>query len=200
MLLQIERNHLKCCVLGMPPGRLCVSGTSHWMETLGQTQDLLKKFLWLAQKCLGIIQKKLQSMSGVTEVWTDLLSIYLLVFTFYIISEWYRTTLTLQEDPCKKYYEALIVNPILLVSPMKVRTVSLLCSSTHEKLSWACLTCFMVIFTGHHYDHRHLFYRPSEAHRTRHQRVSQGLTERPALYAPDTCASFNRTICRGMKL
>ncbi|KAK3533350.1 hypothetical protein QTP70_017166 [Hemibagrus guttatus] len=33
--------------------------------------------------------------------------------------EWFRTTWTLQDDPCKKYYEALIVNPILLVSPMK---------------------------------------------------------------------------------
>ncbi|XP_053490075.1 chloride channel CLIC-like protein 1 isoform X2 [Ictalurus furcatus] len=41
------------------------------------------------------------------------------------IKEWYRTTLTLQEDPCKKYYEALIVNPILLVSPMKAITMTI---------------------------------------------------------------------------
>lgn len=35
-------------------------------------------------------------------------------------AEWYRSTLTLQDDPCKKYYENLIVNPILLVPPTKV--------------------------------------------------------------------------------
>ncbi|TRY96943.1 hypothetical protein DNTS_014288 [Danionella cerebrum] len=40
-------------------------------------------------------------------------------------SEWYRTTLTLQDDPCKKYYEVLIVNPLLLVAPTKAITVTI---------------------------------------------------------------------------
>lgn len=34
--------------------------------------------------------------------------------------EWFRSTWTLQDDPCKKYYEVLMVNPILLVPPTKV--------------------------------------------------------------------------------
>ncbi|KAI4894766.1 hypothetical protein NFI96_013541 [Prochilodus magdalenae] len=36
--------------------------------------------------------------------------------------EWFRTTWTLQDDPCKQYYEVLIVNPILLVPPTKAIT------------------------------------------------------------------------------
>lgn len=34
--------------------------------------------------------------------------------------EWYRSTWTLQDDPCQKYYELLMVNPLLLVPPTKV--------------------------------------------------------------------------------
>ncbi|KAF5894711.1 chloride channel CLIC-like protein 1 isoform X1, partial [Clarias magur] len=41
------------------------------------------------------------------------------------IKEWYRTTWTLQDDPCKKYYEILLVNPILLVPPTKAISVTL---------------------------------------------------------------------------
>lgn len=41
------------------------------------------------------------------------------------LSEWYRRTLTLQDDPCKKYYEVLVVNPILLVPPTKAITVTI---------------------------------------------------------------------------
>ncbi|KAI5610217.1 chloride channel CLIC-like protein 1 isoform X3, partial [Silurus asotus] len=37
-----------------------------------------------------------------------------------MVSEWFRTTWTLQDDPCKQYYETLIVNPILLMPPNKV--------------------------------------------------------------------------------
>ncbi|KAM9461435.1 chloride channel CLIC-like protein 1 [Clarias gariepinus] len=33
--------------------------------------------------------------------------------------KWYRITWTLQDDPCKKYFQLLIVNPILLVPPTK---------------------------------------------------------------------------------
>ncbi|KAL4660140.1 chloride channel CLIC-like protein 1 [Arapaima gigas] len=39
--------------------------------------------------------------------------------------EWVRTTWTLQDDPCKKYYEVLVVNPILLVSPTKALSVTI---------------------------------------------------------------------------
>ncbi|XP_052395404.1 chloride channel CLIC-like protein 1 isoform X1 [Carassius gibelio] len=41
------------------------------------------------------------------------------------LSEWYRRTWTLQDDPCKKYYEALLVNPILLVPPTKAIVVTI---------------------------------------------------------------------------
>ncbi|XP_058616050.1 chloride channel CLIC-like protein 1 [Onychostoma macrolepis] len=41
------------------------------------------------------------------------------------LSEWYRRTWTLQDDPCKKYYEVLVVNPILLVPPTKAITVTI---------------------------------------------------------------------------
>uniref|UniRef100_A0AAR2KNI0 Chloride channel CLIC-like protein 1 n=1 Tax=Pygocentrus nattereri TaxID=42514 RepID=A0AAR2KNI0_PYGNA len=39
--------------------------------------------------------------------------------------EWFRTTWTLQDDPCKQYYEVLIVNPILLVPPTKAITITI---------------------------------------------------------------------------
>ncbi|KAL3978965.1 alcohol-forming fatty acyl-CoA reductase [Sarotherodon galilaeus] len=35
------------------------------------------------------------------------------------LKEWFRSTWTLQDDPCKRYYEVLIVDPLLLVSPIK---------------------------------------------------------------------------------
>ncbi|XP_065115625.1 chloride channel CLIC-like protein 1 isoform X3 [Paramisgurnus dabryanus] len=41
------------------------------------------------------------------------------------LSEWYRRTWTLQDDPCKQYYEVLLVNPILLVPPTKAITVTI---------------------------------------------------------------------------
>uniref|UniRef100_A0A9J7Z6I1 Chloride channel CLIC-like protein 1 n=1 Tax=Cyprinus carpio carpio TaxID=630221 RepID=A0A9J7Z6I1_CYPCA len=41
------------------------------------------------------------------------------------LSEWYRRTWTLQDDPCKKYYEALLVDPILTVPPTKAITVTI---------------------------------------------------------------------------
>ncbi|KAK7126982.1 hypothetical protein R3I94_018230 [Phoxinus phoxinus] len=41
------------------------------------------------------------------------------------LSEWFRRTWTLQDDPCKKYYEVLVVNPILLVPPTKAITVTI---------------------------------------------------------------------------
>uniref|UniRef100_A0A3B3DJM9 Chloride channel CLIC-like protein 1 n=1 Tax=Oryzias melastigma TaxID=30732 RepID=A0A3B3DJM9_ORYME len=41
------------------------------------------------------------------------------------LKEWYRSTWTLQDDPCKKYHEVLMVNPILLVPPMKAITMTI---------------------------------------------------------------------------
>ncbi|XP_072517174.1 chloride channel CLIC-like protein 1 [Salminus brasiliensis] len=41
------------------------------------------------------------------------------------LREWFRTTWTLQDDPCKQYYEVLIVNPILLVPPTKAITITI---------------------------------------------------------------------------
>ncbi|KAM6938690.1 chloride channel CLIC-like protein 1 [Lycodopsis pacificus] len=35
------------------------------------------------------------------------------------LKEWYRTTFTLQDDPCKEYYEIILIHPILLVPPLK---------------------------------------------------------------------------------
>uniref|UniRef100_A0A3P8S2W3 Chloride channel CLIC-like protein 1 n=1 Tax=Amphiprion percula TaxID=161767 RepID=A0A3P8S2W3_AMPPE len=55
------------------------------------------------EKCTGV--KKID--------WTDSLT------------EWYRSTWTLQDDPCKRYYEVLMVNPILLVPPTKAIAVTI---------------------------------------------------------------------------
>ncbi|KAG2461559.1 WDR47 protein, partial [Polypterus senegalus] len=33
--------------------------------------------------------------------------------------EWFRSTMTLRDDPCKEYYEHLVVDPILIVPPTK---------------------------------------------------------------------------------
>lgn len=41
------------------------------------------------------------------------------------LKEWFRTTWTLQDDPCKKYYEILTVNPLLLVPPTKAISVTI---------------------------------------------------------------------------
>lgn len=41
------------------------------------------------------------------------------------LKELFRTTLTLQDDPCKKYYEILTVNPLLLVPPTKAISVTI---------------------------------------------------------------------------
>uniref|UniRef100_W5LDX7 Chloride channel CLIC-like protein 1 n=1 Tax=Astyanax mexicanus TaxID=7994 RepID=W5LDX7_ASTMX len=41
------------------------------------------------------------------------------------LKEWYRTTWTLQDDPCRQYYEVLGVDPILLVPPTKAITMTI---------------------------------------------------------------------------
>ncbi|XP_010865338.2 chloride channel CLIC-like protein 1 isoform X3 [Esox lucius] len=41
------------------------------------------------------------------------------------LKDWGRVTFTLQDDPCKMYYEVLMVNPILLVPPTKAITMTI---------------------------------------------------------------------------
>lgn len=41
------------------------------------------------------------------------------------LKEWFRSTWTLQDDPCKKYYEALIVDPWMLVPPTKALALTI---------------------------------------------------------------------------
>ncbi|XP_011613236.2 chloride channel CLIC-like protein 1 isoform X1 [Takifugu rubripes] len=41
------------------------------------------------------------------------------------LKELYRSTWTLQDDPCKKYYEVIYVNPLLLVPPTKAMSVTI---------------------------------------------------------------------------
>ncbi|KAF3690863.1 Chloride channel CLIC-like protein 1 Precursor [Channa argus] len=41
------------------------------------------------------------------------------------LKEWYRSTWTLQDDPCKTFYEVLVVNPLLLVPPTKAISVTI---------------------------------------------------------------------------
>lgn len=46
------------------------------------------------------------------------------VFCPFLQIEWFRSTWTYKDDPCQKYYELLLVNPVLLVPPTKVRDMS----------------------------------------------------------------------------
>lgn len=39
---------------------------------------------------------------------------------FFLQIEWFRNSWTFKDDPCQKYYELLLVNPIWLVPPTKV--------------------------------------------------------------------------------
>lgn len=66
-------------------------------------QNNLVKMDGVNQKCTGV--KKID--------WSDSLK------------EWFRSTWTLQDDPCKQYYEVLMVNPILLVPPTKAISVTI---------------------------------------------------------------------------
>uniref|UniRef100_A0A8C4SMZ9 Chloride channel CLIC-like protein 1 n=1 Tax=Erpetoichthys calabaricus TaxID=27687 RepID=A0A8C4SMZ9_ERPCA len=40
------------------------------------------------------------------------------------LKEWFRSTMTLRNDPCKEYYEHLVVDPILIVPPTKAIAVT----------------------------------------------------------------------------
>lgn len=50
-----------------------VPGTSHWLEALGKTPDMLDYISQLAWDRLGILPKKLLYVSLEKEVWSDLL-------------------------------------------------------------------------------------------------------------------------------
>ncbi|XP_030006893.1 chloride channel CLIC-like protein 1 [Sphaeramia orbicularis] len=41
------------------------------------------------------------------------------------LEEWFRSTWTLQDDPCKEYYKVLIVDPVLLVPPNKAISMTI---------------------------------------------------------------------------
>lgn len=66
-------------------------------------QNNIVKMDSFSEKCTGV--KKID--------WSDSLK------------EWFRSTWTLQDDPCKRYYEAIVVNPILLVPPTKAISVTI---------------------------------------------------------------------------
>ncbi|XP_026160335.1 chloride channel CLIC-like protein 1 isoform X1 [Mastacembelus armatus] len=66
-------------------------------------QNNIVKMNSLYEKCTGI--KKID--------WSDSLK------------EWFRSTWTLQDDPCQKYHEVLVVNPFLLVPPTKAISVTI---------------------------------------------------------------------------
>ncbi|XP_056459688.1 chloride channel CLIC-like protein 1 [Gadus chalcogrammus] len=68
-----------------------------------QHQSRLAKMDTAYEKCTGM--KKID--------WTDNLK------------EWYRTTWTLQDDPCNEYYKDLMVSPFLLVPPSKAFSVTI---------------------------------------------------------------------------
>ncbi|NXH40327.1 CLCC1 protein, partial [Dicaeum eximium] len=40
------------------------------------------------------------------------------------LMEWLRSTWTFQDDPCQKYYETLVVNPVVMVPPTKALAVT----------------------------------------------------------------------------
>lgn len=74
-----------------------------YKTAFAEHQNNLAKMDDVNQKCTGV--KKID--------WSDSLK------------EWFRRTWTLQDDPCKQYYEVLMVNPILLVPPTKAISVTI---------------------------------------------------------------------------
>lgn len=74
-----------------------------YKTAFAEHQNNLAKMDDVNQKCTGV--KKID--------WSDSLK------------EWFRSTWTLQDDPCKRYYEVLMVNPILLVPPTKAISVTI---------------------------------------------------------------------------
>ncbi|XP_051232352.1 chloride channel CLIC-like protein 1 isoform X1 [Dicentrarchus labrax] len=66
-------------------------------------------------------QSKMAKMDGINEKCTGMKKID----WSDSLKEWFRSTWTLQDDPCKKYYELLMVNPILLVPPTKAISVTI---------------------------------------------------------------------------
>uniref|UniRef100_A0A8C5SUJ4 Chloride channel CLIC-like protein 1 n=1 Tax=Laticauda laticaudata TaxID=8630 RepID=A0A8C5SUJ4_LATLA len=75
-------------------------------------------WMYLYKKAFAQYQSEVAKMGNVDKIcvekirWTD---------TFW---ELFRTSFTYQDDPCQKYYETLLVNPILFVPPTKALAVT----------------------------------------------------------------------------
>ncbi|XP_026556227.1 chloride channel CLIC-like protein 1 [Pseudonaja textilis] len=75
-------------------------------------------WMYLYKKAFAQHQSEVAKMGNVDKIcvekirWTD---------TFW---ELFRTSFTYQDDPCQKYYETLLVNPILFVPPTKALAVT----------------------------------------------------------------------------
>ncbi|XP_046712932.1 chloride channel CLIC-like protein 1 [Silurus meridionalis] len=64
--------------------------------------------------------------------------------------EWFHIILTCKDDPCKKYYEDLFVNPILLAPPHEAlkMTITMLINDPLKHLG-ECINKFLkVLFLG----------------------------------------------------
>ncbi|XP_074491322.1 chloride channel CLIC-like protein 1 [Sebastes fasciatus] len=77
--------------------------------------SIIWNWLYLYKIAFADHQSRLAKMDGINEKCTGMMKID----WSDNLKEWYRSTWTLQDDPCKKYYEAIVVNPILLVPPTK---------------------------------------------------------------------------------
>ncbi|XP_073332483.1 chloride channel CLIC-like protein 1 [Pagrus major] len=83
--------------------------------------SIIWNWVYLYKTAFADHQNKMAKMDGIGEKcsglkqydWTDSLK------------EFFRSTVSLQDDPCKKYYEAIFVNPVLLVPPTKALSVTI---------------------------------------------------------------------------
>lgn len=83
--------------------------------------SIIWNWLYLYKIAFADHQSRLAKMDGINEKCTGMKKID----WSDSLKEWFRSTWTLQGDPCKKYYEAIVVNPILLVPPTKAIAVTI---------------------------------------------------------------------------
>lgn len=111
-------------------------------------------------------------------------------------TEWLRSKWTFQDDPCQKYYETLLVNPVLLVPPTKVparpRQTAYVCLSAATTSFWACVSL------GIGYYFHQLCNWAFEARGTRHWRIHQGAYEGDTTDPADPSATYNGSGCPGL--
>ncbi|XP_030289496.1 chloride channel CLIC-like protein 1 [Sparus aurata] len=74
-----------------------------YKTAFAEHQNKMAQLYHIGEKCSGL--KKFD--------WTDSLK------------EFFRSTFTLQDDPCKEYFEAIFVDPLLLVPPSKALSVTI---------------------------------------------------------------------------